>query len=762
MTQQDDELRISRIGALTIVNAMIFQSVLAARNPRVTPLATAARTVDVAGSLLGAWDVILQIDYVPIFQLAKDILQNLSGNPGLDDALRALAEAAMRITSKRAALRHDLMGRIYHRLLSDGKYFGAFYTSIPAADLLLRLTLERDQWNLDWADLEKVKDLRIADFACGTGTLLKSALQTVAENHIRARAEAGRLPEVDSLHQALVENSIWGFDVIPFAIHLAAAALALHDPNVTFGAMNLRTMPLGIGHPPRLGSLDFLDDHNAAAQADLLGELRGVRRITGAGERAGEVSIPQMDLCVMNPPFTRSVGGNLLFGNLPRRERTVLRGRLQQVIQRKDVPASITAGLATAFAAIGHDFVKPGGHLALVVPRALISGIAWGVTRRLLAENYHVRYVLVSHEPGAWNFSESTSLSECLVVARRLKSGERPGPTKIVNLWRKPRTGVEAMTVADLVRASTGADLAAPSGTDELVTRERKYGEVVLVPPQRIEALDWGLPAAFAKTDLARAADHLLACGAVFAPGRGVVGHVPMTTVDTLATIGPDRRDIHDGFRLSKGRTPYAAFWGHNTQDVVHLRQDPNQYLGALPLPKPGRPLRDAALLWSRSGRLLVTERIRLTTARVISVHLDDFVLSNTWWPIRVKDDSEDAAATMEKALAVWMNSTLGVLSITAARVDTEGAWVEVKKPILQGLRVLDLRVLRSETREELAKIFDDMAGREFLPLPQLHEDPARAELDARLCRALAIQTELSELRHLLAADPLFSGSLDG
>ena len=104
------------------------------------------------------------------------------------------------------------MGRVYHRLLADAKYFGAFYTTVPAATLLLKLTLDAFDTDYDWSNVDKIAKLRIADLACGTGTLLKAALQTVIENHIRARTEKGELPSVAAVHKALVEKVLWGLE----------------------------------------------------------------------------------------------------------------------------------------------------------------------------------------------------------------------------------------------------------------------------------------------------------------------------------------------------------------------------------------------------------------------------------------------------------------------------------------------------------------------------------------------------------------------
>ena len=71
---------------------------------------------------------------------------------------------------------------------------------------------------------------------------------------------------------------------------------------------------------------------------------------------------------------------------------------------------------------------------------------------------------------------------------------------------------------------------------------------------------------------------------------------------------------------------------------------------------------------WLKAGRLLVSERLRLDTTRVVAMRSDTRVLSNVWWPVRVEDEAT------EKALAVWLNSSLGLLTILAQRTSTEGA----------------------------------------------------------------------------------------
>lgn len=476
MAPIDADLKVCRIASLTLVNAMIFQQVLAYKDERVEPLVRSTDAPHVAEALLKTWDFILtEIDYVPIFTVAREVVKELLGAPDSDAALRRLAQAASRITSRRAALRHDLMGRIYHRLLADAKYFGAFYTTVPAATLLLKLTLDSAQESIDWSDLQQIGKLRIADLACGTGTLLKATLQTIVENHVRACASQGRLPDIKGVHRVLIEKVLWGLDVVPFAIHLAGSALALHEPDVEFGEINLATLPIG-GPKDKLGSLDLITGSKVEVQADLFGPATTPAKMSGKGDIHDNIELPQLDLCVMNPPFTRSVGGNLLFGHAPDKERARLQAALKKLVAIRGVPANITAGLGSVFVALGHQKLNATGRMALVLPRALLSGVAWKETRKLLGNNYHVKYIIVSHEPAGWNFSENTELSECLTISDWKGAEGTEGKTRVVNLWVKPKSSVEALTLANEIRRVDGADLES-KGTAEIIVGDMKYGK---------------------------------------------------------------------------------------------------------------------------------------------------------------------------------------------------------------------------------------------------------------------------------------------
>jgi len=297
-----------------------------------------------------------------------------------------LIAEAQRIASSKALLRHDLMGRIYHRLLlaNIAKYYATYYTSVPAAWLLARLALETDNpsWNVDWSDAEEVSSFRVGDLACGSGTLLSASYRVILDKHITNSASEGLDPDPGRFHRVLLENVLWGvlwgFDVLPYATHLAVTELSLHNPTSMFDWSNIYTLPMtGKGKECRLGSVDFLVEKEIPATNTLTGERVGAeRRGMESAERVG-VKLPDFDIIIMNPPFTRSVGGNLLFGALPRAERAELQKRLSETLKTKGYSGIGQAGLGAVFIALGDRYLKDGGRMALVCPRSLISGIAW-------------------------------------------------------------------------------------------------------------------------------------------------------------------------------------------------------------------------------------------------------------------------------------------------------------------------------------------------------------------------------------------------
>jgi len=750
-------LAVSRVAALILVNAMVFQEVLANSDRRVHGLHMFHGHEDIQSAFADHWRFILDdINYYPIFHVAHEVLMSLAASADVAKAMESLRETAQKIVSWRAALRHDLAGRIYHRLLQEAKYLGAYYTAIPTAALLLKLALRPERYAADWSDPESLGRLRIADLACGTGTLLMAAADVVADNHIRACAAGGAQPRLNDLHHRMVENVIHGYDVLPSAVHLTASTLALRVPDIPINVTHLYAVALG-GPKHALGTLELLDKDYA--NGTLFGEPEH-EQIVGKGKPARtRASIPMLDLCAMNPPFTRSVGGNLLFGNLPEGERGKMQTKLKAMIKKGKAAASVTAGLGSVFVALADRHLKADGRLCLVLPRALLSGVSWEPTRKLISSRYNLEYVIVSHEPDHWNFSENTSLSEVLVVAHKRDGGNSFSgeDTVCVNLWQQPRNAIEGLSIARALLEARPPDLAAQRGALELTVGEGKVGEAFSIPWDELRRGAWHLPGAFAQTELTRSLCSLTH-GKLYLPNKGIVSKVPLCPLADVAELGFDRRDMHDGFVLAASKTTYPAFWCHDATAVRKMAQSPNRWLRALSEAKKNRPLRDSLHLWTKCGRLLMAERMWLKTMPLCSVLVSEDVLSNVWWTVitkRLRPKRE-----CEKALALWFNSTLGVIILLGHREETRGAWVDFKKPTLHAMPVLDIRSVGQARLKKLAAAYDELSQSNVMPLSEMDNDPTRAAMDKAIAHALQLP-DVSSLRQLLAREPVICLTLD-
>ena len=754
--QEKDRAAALRIGCLVLFNALAFQDRLAAANEDV-PTVNEALGRGIPG-LSGAWRSICDdIDYVPVFELAADILDVLVDGP--DEVQTPVVAPLLKAMQDTRRLEgHDLSGRLFHTLLTDAKFSGAYYTSVPAATMLSRLVFHDWPPNVDWSDHELPASLNVADIACGTGTLLMAVASEVERLHTRA---GGR--NAADLHKAMVEQALHGYDVQLSAVHFAATSLAMLNPDIRFDRMNLYVMPLGAeGSNISLGSLDFLGTDEAAVQFALSGEDVGVatrdpERVSGGGRRGVKegviAKLPDLDLAIMNPPFTRSVGGNLLFGSLPQTERRKLQSELSRRLKKRREPrqASATAGLGAAFVAAAAPKLRPGeGRLALVLPATVCTGPSWKQTRALIERDFALDTVITSHDPLRWNFSDSTDLSEALLIATRRseKDDAAKRRTTFVNLWHNPDGVLDAHRMAQAITTTVPAKLE-DTGTALLEVDAQHVGEVVSIPESKVIGRKWS-GVQFARADLIRSALRLLYDGEAWIPGEEETARIPLCRLDKLGQVGPDRRDVWDGFERTDATTAYPMVENHDTEQRRGLVTTPDKYLAPLVNARRGRHLKPVAQLWPKAGRLLVAERLWLETTRVVAMLSETRVLSNVWWPVNVEGKSA------EKALAVWLNSTLGLLTILAQRTSTRGGWVAMKKVDLEGLPVLDVRAIKSSQLKRLARLFDKVAHEEFERLPGMALCPARRSLDDGIARILDLP-DLGKLREMLASEPVVS-----
>ncbi len=282
--------------ALIWLNALVFQELLASHlDMSLLPAEHRQKTIsrpDPAGTtadLERQWEEILAINWWPIFHVARETLRATPGSPGTHLAIGVLIRTAREIVESGMIRRHDVAGRVFHRLLDSRKFLATNYTTIPAAIMLAGLAFDErgPRWSeIDFASAESVAGLRIVDPACGSGTLLMAAAQEVLKRARRAGAPAEQAP---TIVRTILEEALYGFDVVPAAIHLAASTLCMAEARQVVKDMNLWRVRHDVTDGvARLGSLDFLSSSpsqgNAARLSLFDDEKPSIRRVTGTGE----------------------------------------------------------------------------------------------------------------------------------------------------------------------------------------------------------------------------------------------------------------------------------------------------------------------------------------------------------------------------------------------------------------------------------------------------------------------------------------------
>ena len=658
-----------------------------------------------------AWLAILAVDYRPVFETAIAALDALPVDAGTTAVLRQLASSVSGIAAETVGLRHDLLGRIFHRVLDTARQDGSFYTSTAAATLLAGLAVR--EADADWGDENAIANLRICDPACGTGTLLMAAYERI----YRLKQRAGDMGEDSEalLAQLMVEDVLWGYDINLTATHMTASTLGMMSPRTQFGRMNVHRAKLGVFEDgPSIGSLELLGGHMR------LESRPSIEQVDAPGEEAANP--PPMDLVIMNPPFTRDSLRHDQFTDgdnksaelaIKAREKAVLRNQPYRGAARLHSSGGM-------FAVMGTRMIAESGTLAMVLPTVAATSPGNAELRRFVAEHLHVDTIVASHDPERIFFSENTSIAEMLLVCRR----DGQGDTRIVNLARNPATPADALR---LLSQLDGGEI---------------EGKVQHVPAERIGAGDW-YAVNFLSPALTAAFQRLREWTVPLAP----VGVADALTRRT--DVGPEGRRIRDSYRRGDWPTEQGrrALWHHKTGVTQSMRAQTDSYIE----PIPGKE-HLADRYWEQRGHALLPHRLWLPLARVAAVTLAAPAVGSLWTPLRA-DSRED-----EMAICAYLNSSIGILAMLAERDNRKPSYPQFSMDALRSLRVPDFRE-RAEARDALADAHDRLKDETLLPFPQMAGDPVRRELDDAVCAALSLDPEwVALVRSELAREPSVTG----
>ena len=757
-----------RMACAIIANALVFHERIAGMHEGVKPLAVVCGDgVDNPQSeVLAAWGDILKINYWAIFAIAKDILEQLPSGDAAD-ILRRLRHTAQAVDATGVDNAHDLTGRIFQRLIADRKYLATFYTLPASAALLARLAVAKME-GVDWSDAGAIGRLRIGDFACGTGALLSAVYEQIAARHERAGGDAA------ALHKVMMEDVLYGCDVMPSAVHITGSTLSGIEPSVVFKNSHLYTMPYGRMQDGSvmIGSLELLQSSNVLT---LFYTSDPAMRTGSSGQEAAvqiraEIQDEGYDLVIMNPPFTRNVTREGAYADTTHAafaafgasdEDQSQMGKRMDVL-KKDTCYHGNAGIASAFVALAHKKIKPGGVLALVLPISATVGLAWQGFRKILGDHYTgiTLLTIAAADNDDLSFSSDTGMAECLVVARKLKPDETPqDQTRFTSLSHRPQGFAHASSLAG--RLLDGSQVRriedGPYGATSLTVGEELAGGTITAPRSK-DGESWG---AVRLTDysLAQTA-YAMALSKLWLPGSAssvelkmaFLSHVGNLGNYHLDVIGPAPRGPFDKVAPSLTAT-YPALWNHNAQNETRMVCAPDSQLQVR------QGMEDkAAHVWATASRAHLNLDFRFNSQPLTAALTEQDSLGGRAWPNVIFSDKR-----FDYVFTAWANCTLGLLCFwwhSNRQVAGRGTTTITAAP---SLSVLDFRALTDEQLRTAEAIFNEFRDKDLKPAYLADADPNRALLDRRvICDLLGFDEDTyASVRRLAAkwcAEPSVHG----
>ena len=720
-------------------------------------------------AVITGFDEILDVNFWPIFHVAKELLLQIPASTA-NNMLEQMANTADGLIE---AIRHnDIAGTVFQRLIADRKTLKTYYTTPAATTLLTHLAIPED---LDWADPETLRQYQIADYACGSGGIMLAAYQRVRDLH---RLHGG---EPDNQHAYMMQHCLTACDIMPAAVHLTASLLSSVSPTVPYDSTRCILFPFGgqrrtdqngqlvsdeNGNPAKvtdskgrpvvdIGSITLLNLNGPKVQTVLPLDERAA--LGAHGERGGldVIMTPfSQSLVAMNPPFTRSTkhapfGATdhveptnpafAAFGTTDE-EQTQMK-RLENRLGNNTISDG-NAGLGTTFTAIAHNMVQYGGRIALILPTSAMMGgsydadqaqsYSWQRLRNLLHNHYDQIVVVSIAQPDKKYsaFSADSDFADCMVVARRIPAGNSPSRrAHFVNLKTCPDTKLEAQETARAVTRAV-ADTAEPNtwswiqiGDQEIgfvhyedISKNRKWTTLRTTDPRLVERA------------------KRLAHGELHLPQRAEPIEIPITRAGTIAQVGPVDRDItgrtNSPFRKRDGYQStheYPMLWNHDKKG----QKSQSQLCGR---PDSHGEVRQnsekaAEQMWNSSAAHLHINRDFQFNANATSASFtEDASLGGRAWPTLAC-----GSIRQEKALCVWLNSTLGMIGYWMESNRNQNGRGGLTVTAIPDLPVLNVTNITTDQLDAAVQIFDDLQAETMLPANEAWRDPVRQELDRRL-----------------------------
>lgn len=697
-------------------------------------------------SLIRAWESVLKTNYESVFRPAVNAIPKSIPIYELSEVMTDLHQQNKKISNSNLGITSNIGGEIYAKVLAVGqrKRTAAYYTRPDVAEYLAIMILPNTDSLPDDPLVWKA-----ADFACGTGTLLRAAYRRMRQLALAKQTAP------DGFHRHMMEQGLCGVDISVIASHLTATGLVSLRPKVSYTGTGIGVQQVGNINPNqtpptstdeiRAGSLEL------AALQNPQFFTHGFEAETGQQTEGAHVlnaADGSFDIIIMNPPYTRTRGGQSAFdiSGMSDNERKLTQERVRKKLVTKS-GGSMSAGLGSIFTHIADMKLKQGGRLGIVLPMTIAAQSSWEQTRTLISKNYTditITYFSSGLKGKELSMSADTNMGEILLTARKGKNGF---PGLLYACVHQP-----------FESASDAAEIAM-SLQREIKGRNLGDSGIISLPGDHVGDWYWhhtadgiwsGAGISHLSTFFGKA--NRLVKEGVIETSEGIVKKFPIAPISKIFQVGP----THDliGHLATAGKkqaltSPRGAFLlypnntGKQTSDLMLWHSDSKSQTELTLTPTHYGDVRvgkdvEADKRREEVADLFYQKGIRWTSQKVLVGRTEKHVMGGASWA-GLRNSDED----VKFAFIIWSNSIFGLIShwFQAGRQQQGRSMVKVKS--IKNLSCPDFTdyTLRQRAKR-LRKDRPDLLTMKLDIANRADKDSARRKLDVAAGLILGLTAE--------------------
>ncbi|MFX1505369.1 MAG: class I SAM-dependent DNA methyltransferase [Promethearchaeota archaeon] len=641
----------------------------------------------------------IQVEYLNhelltnLFAKAQRITENPILKPNIVELLdshtyKKLEDSIKEVINlKPEILQYEALALIFNTLIpfSLRKQVGAYYSEYKTAKLLSHFAINDPS-------------VRIFDPACGSGALLVASYKRKKE---LTELKKGNFSDTD--HSRFISQDITGIDIMPFAVHLSTAHLALQAPTYEFQTTRLA-----------LHDSILLEPNSKITQCFC---------IRNNSEISRSIELDFVDLVIMNPPFVRQES--------LRKIRDSYKNELFDKFNEHSSLINKKISYYCYFLFLADKFLKFGGTIATVIPASFLRVDTTFKIREWLLKRYNIQYIFCQRDKP--NFSEDTAFREVLLIATK------NGPTN----------ELEYVIIKDLDKIESFEQLpdswekrkipCADLSSNNLFLPIATLGESNLF---KIWQLFTSLKELISFDKYLRTTKSCLKRGIETTEGIKIQnmvinasGSKYLRPTDKWIFKNETATNVKCINRNSKIQIiiPKSNVIPHLRRMSGEIRLDiskKKEYVIISPFPKfkkidlNEKKQKNTFEKFDR-WRTYVTERkTNLMVARRFDISasgtsLFSFFSKDKRTPSGVMWSIIDIKINDAKILCLYFNSTLNLLQIFLNRVETRGAWMQLHEYVIKDLKVPNINDWHLEKKIPFFRLFDELSKEEFPPLWQ-------------------------------------------